>query len=104
MLHKHPFRISEAIDIDIPITVGLGSSKYSTRNVFSEEEGLLEEYLVKCSKMNYGLTYKQVRDFAYSYAITLQKSFPECWDENKTAGTRAVPHFTANFNFGGVTL
>lgn len=86
MLHKRLSGIlAEAIDIEIPVTVG--SSKYSSRNVFSEEEeGLLEQYLVKCSKMNYGLTYKQVRDFAYSYAIKLKKTCPKCWDEKKTAG------------------
>lgn len=47
---------------------------------------MLEEYLIKCSKMGYGLTYKQVRDFAYSYAKKLNKRMPNGWEEKKTAG------------------
>lgn len=86
MLHKrlmnHP---KEDIDVDIPLI--LASSKYSARQVFSaEEESLLQEYLIKCSKMNYGLTYKQVRDFAFSYALKLHKNLPKGWNEKNTAG------------------
>ncbi|XP_039276104.1 uncharacterized protein LOC120349672 [Nilaparvata lugens] len=74
-----------AVDIEIPALAA--SSKYSTRQVFSsEEERLLEEYLINCSRMHYGLTYKQFRDFAYSYALVLRKTLPEGWNHAETAG------------------
>lgn len=46
---------------------------------------MLEEYLVQSSKQ-YGLTHKQVRDLAYSYAVKLQRKFPNRWETEKTAG------------------
>lgn len=36
--------------------------------------------------MQYGLTYKQVREFAYSYADKLERKLPKGWEENKSAG------------------
>lgn len=37
-------------------------SKFTVNQVFSkEEELLLEIYILKCSSMNYGLTYKMIR-------------------------------------------
>lgn len=51
-----------------------GSSKYSSFQVFSnEEETLLQNYLIQSCKMQYGLTYKQVSEFAYSYAVKLER-------------------------------
>lgn len=44
-------------------------SKYTSTQVFSiEEEYELEKYLVKSSRMHYGLTYRQARELAYQYA------------------------------------
>lgn len=70
-----------------PSTSTHGRSKYGHQQVFSvEEEAMLEEYLVQSSKLQYGLTYKQVRDLAYDYAIKLQCKFPNRWETEKTAG------------------
>lgn len=61
-------------------------SKFTVNQVFSkEEELLLENYILKCSSMNYGLTYKMIRTLAYQYARHLG-SCPKKWDENKLAG------------------
>jgi len=63
-------------------------SKYTSRQVFSaEEETLLEEYLIKCANMQYGLTYRQARLFAYQYSCQLQQcSVPESWKVSNMAG------------------
>lgn len=45
------------------------SSKYSVYQVLTRfEEDMLEKYILKSSKMNYGLTYQQTRLLAYQYA------------------------------------
>ncbi|XP_030746083.1 uncharacterized protein LOC115877126 [Sitophilus oryzae] len=62
-------------------------SKYATRQVFSQnEEAELELYLIKCSKICYGLTYKLCRELAFEYATKLAKKCPKSWEINKTAG------------------
>lgn len=61
-------------------------SKYTVNQVFSkEEEALLENYILKCSSMNYGLTYKMIRSLAFQYASHLG-SCPKKWEDNKLAG------------------
>jgi len=42
--------------------------------------------LIKCSKLNYGMTYKQIRQLAYNYGRRLQCKFPSSWIYNKIAG------------------
>lgn len=45
------------------------STKYTFRQVFNQEqEELLASYILKCSRMNYGLTYALLRTLAYNYA------------------------------------
>lgn len=63
-------------------------SKYTSTQVFSiEEEYELEKYLVKSSRMHYGLTYRQARELAYQYAKYLPNcSTPERWKVNKIGG------------------
>ncbi|KAK4884074.1 hypothetical protein RN001_000345 [Aquatica leii] len=52
-------------------------SKYTSTQVFSfEEECELEKYLVKSSRMHYGLTYRQARELAYQYASCKMNSGP----------------------------
>lgn len=47
------------------------STKYTVAQVFTRnEENLLKDYLIKSSKMNYGLTYKQAKELAYEYATS----------------------------------
>ena len=50
------------------------------------EEELLQDYLIKAAKIQYGLTRKQVRVLAYEYAVRNQKSFPSSWTTNGFAG------------------
>lgn len=70
------------------------SSKHSFRQVFTnEQEELLVSYIIKCSRMNYGLTYKILQNLAYEYALRLKRKFPENWNENKTAGIDWVKGF-----------
>ncbi|KAK9746981.1 CENP-B N-terminal DNA-binding domain [Popillia japonica] len=46
------------------------ASKYTAKQVFTkQQEELLEVYILKCSKISYGLTYTDIRKLAYSYAI-----------------------------------
>lgn len=69
-------------------------SKYSSQQVFSSsQELLLAEYLIKSSEIQYGLSYKQVRSFAYSYANHLSLHMPQSWIKNKMAGVDWVKLF-----------
>lgn len=90
MLHKRLKKMqnrgqdsgAESEDTEIPT-----KSKYASNQVFSgEEEHLLNDYLLKCSSMHYGLTYRQTRELAYEYAVRLNKKFPAKWHDEKLAG------------------
>lgn len=62
------------------------STKYSTSQVFNkEQEKMLKEYIIRRSKMHYGLTYKQTRQLAMEYATVLGKC-PTKWTEKREAG------------------
>lgn len=64
------------------------SSKYTFRQIFSqEEEEMLQNYILICSKMNYGMTYQQIKKLAYDYAKKLERAVPVNWEEHKSAGT-----------------
>lgn len=57
------------------------------KQVFSNEEELeLKHYLLRSSKINYGLTYVQTRNLAYQYAKLLQKKYPGSWVVHEAAG------------------
>lgn len=63
------------------------SPNYACRQVFTEEEEtLLQEYLIKASKIQYGLTRMQVRKLAYEFALRNNKTFPPSWAKNNCAG------------------
>lgn len=72
----------------VPIDRSDYSSKFSTSQVFTKtEEDLLVSYILKSSKINYGLTYMQIRILAYDYAKRINKSIcVSKWDVNKIAG------------------
>ena len=60
---------------------------YACRRVFSnDEEGTIKEYLINCSKMNYGLSRKKVRELAYEVALKNGRQVPDTWHGNKMAG------------------
>jgi hypothetical protein len=63
------------------------SSKYKFRYIFSsEEEDMLCNYIVTCSKLNYGLTYKQIRKLAFDFAKNLGRAIPKNSDDQEMAG------------------
>ena len=43
------------------------------------------DYIIKCSKMNYGMTYKLILQLAYDYHKRLECKFPSSWID-KIAG------------------
>jgi hypothetical protein len=47
---------------------------------------MLVDYVIKCSKLNYGMTYKQFRQLAYDSGRRLQCKIPRSWIDNKIAG------------------
>jgi hypothetical protein len=54
------------------------SSKYTFRQIFSsEEEDVLCNFLITCSKLNYGLAYKQIRKLAFEFAKNLERAIPK---------------------------
>lgn len=56
---------------------------YATRQIFTaEEETELADYLITCTKMLHGLSSKLTRQFAYEYAIRLEKPFPQNWHDD----------------------
>ncbi|KAK9680350.1 Phospholipase A2-like domain [Popillia japonica] len=62
-------------------------SKFTSVQVFSlEEESLLNDYIINCRKLHYGLTTVQIRKLAYEYAKTLKLKYPAKWDENQMVG------------------
>lgn len=61
-------------------------SNFRHSQIFSpEEEQLLQEYLITCCKLNYGLPTKATREFVYFYAAGIGKDLPENWNRNKMA-------------------
>ncbi|XP_031335996.1 uncharacterized protein LOC116165574 [Photinus pyralis] len=52
----------------------------------SEMEKRLSEYLIKCSKMFYGLTPTAVKRLAYEYAKKNSLKFPDKWEKDQQAG------------------
>lgn len=62
-------------------------SKYGVNQVFTNQQEIqLAEYILKCSKLNYGLTIVQCRKFAYEYAKKIELRYPTSWEVNQAAG------------------
>lgn len=94
MLHKRFKKINENNQIDIDFPHRYFSSKYASRQIFTkDEEDQLEKYLIHSSKLHYGLTYYQTRQFAHEYAVRLEKNIPAPWRENNIAGLEWVKGF-----------
>ncbi|KAF2882073.1 hypothetical protein ILUMI_24076, partial [Ignelater luminosus] len=61
--------------------------RYKASQIFTiAEERLLVEYLLTCSKMNYGLTRAQAMKLAFEYASANNKRIPDSWTKNRSAG------------------
>lgn len=63
-------------------------NKYTSLQVLStEEENDLVRYIIQCSDLNYGLSYRQIRELAYEYAVNNPLCrYPRSWRENQIAG------------------
>lgn len=60
---------------------------YKKSQIFETDmENALENYLLKCSSMFYGLTPKATRCLAYEYAQKNSLRIPKTWQESKMAG------------------
>lgn len=62
-------------------------SKYTAKQVFTvQQEAMLKTYILQSSKINYGLTYVEIRKLAFSYAKLLECNYPSNWDKSNMAG------------------
>ncbi|KAJ0171514.1 hypothetical protein K1T71_013064 [Dendrolimus kikuchii] len=62
-------------------------SSYKASQIFTiAEEKLLVEYLLNCSKMNYGLSRVQALKLTFEYASSNSKHIPNNWSRNNAAG------------------
>jgi hypothetical protein len=69
------------------------SSKYTANLVFiTQEEDMLEKYIIKCSRMKYGLKYSEIHQLAFVYAKKLY-SCPQKWQEVGIVGLKWVKCF-----------
>ena len=74
-------------DEDVVSLKNLDRKKYKHRQVFSDfEEEQLKQYLLKASKINYGLTYAQTRKLAFEFAEALGKPIEKVWKNYSAAG------------------
>lgn len=59
---------------------------HNSSQIFSsEEENDLEKYLLTAARLNYGLTPKELRRFAYEYAVARGKPIGDNWKKNNQA-------------------
>ncbi|KAJ8926770.1 hypothetical protein NQ314_020888 [Rhamnusium bicolor] len=49
-------------------------------------EKRLDDYILRCSKISYGITYIKIRKLAFSYAKLLKCPYPKNWDNANMAG------------------
>lgn len=84
-LHRYVQKKKEAAEgggVPIPMT-----PNYAVRRIFSSElEVALEQYLVTCSKMCYGLDTVETRRLAYDMAKFHNLNIPNTWKERQMAG------------------
>jgi len=70
------------------------SSKHTFRQVFNQsQELMLVNYILTCSKLQYGLSYKNLRVLAFDYAKALTIKYPPSWDAKQMAGLDWVQGF-----------
>lgn len=60
---------------------------YANRTVFNAvQENALQEYLITCSQMFYGLDTIECRKLAYEMAFYYKLNIPKNWEDKKMAG------------------
>jgi hypothetical protein len=57
------------------------------------EEENLENYFKRASDIYYGLSAREVRKFAFEYAVALNIKFPERWEDMQMAGAEWFTKF-----------
>nr|XP_047132477.1 MFS-type transporter clz9-like [Hydra vulgaris] len=68
--------------------------KFITMQIFTnEEETSLSDYLLRASKLHYGLSTKTTRKLAYEFAMTLSKRIPKSWKSLQIAGKQWLRGF-----------
>jgi hypothetical protein len=69
-------------------------SKYKVNQVFkTQEEDVLEKYIIQCSRMKYWLNYTEIHQLAFDHAKKLD-CCPQKLQEVGTAGLKSVKCFT----------
>lgn len=51
-----------------------------------EQEKALMDYVLKVSKMCYGITIRELKTMAFEFAVKMKIKHPKIWDKNKIAG------------------
>ena len=70
------------------------SSKYTNHQIFTiQQEELLVVYLIKSSKVQYGLIYKQVQKLSYDYSLSLGIKNDKSWSIIQLPGVDWVKGF-----------
>ncbi|GBN33652.1 hypothetical protein AVEN_250682-1 [Araneus ventricosus] len=58
------------------------------RQIFEcKQEDMLQQYLMKASDIYFGLSPKEVKRFAYTYAVACKINIPKSWTEHEMAGS-----------------
>ncbi|GBM45820.1 hypothetical protein AVEN_272237-1 [Araneus ventricosus] len=63
------------------------SSKYIDKIFECKQEDMLQQYLMKASDIYFGLSPKEVKRFAYTYAVACKINIPKSWTEHEMAGS-----------------
>lgn len=74
-------------------------SKYTAKQTLTkEQEEELLQYIKRCSRLQYGLTYAKVREFVYQFVKANNIKHPSSWDDNKRAGIEWLRGFIKRNN------
>lgn len=74
-------------------------SKFTSKQVFTESEEIeLSTYIKKCSKLQYGLTFKAARKLAFDFAKSNEIIHPDNWNTNNMAGLDWIQGFLRRNN------
>lgn len=69
-------------------------SPFAHSQIFSmEEERLLAAYIIRASKLNYGLSKVEARKLAFNFATANNKRIPQSWSQKQIAGEDWIKGF-----------
>jgi hypothetical protein len=75
-------------------TVSGNFNKYAAKQIYTTiKESLLSNYIIKRSQLNYGMTFMEIREFAYKYAVKLGKRIPTSWTSGEVASEDCLSGF-----------